>query len=82
MQLSIKIENVYEDGEEITEHKTLDVPVPPTFVIDDEAHQDWAYDHIFTETGTGKTEGDAAYFVEVTASDEPAMMGNKYEWGI
>jgi hypothetical protein len=82
MNLSIKIENVYEDGEEITETKTLDVPFPPTFDTESEDHQDWAYDHLFTETGTGKTEGDAAYFVEITACEIPVLIGTTYEWGI
>jgi hypothetical protein len=82
MDMRIKIENVYEDGEEITETKDINVPEPPNLDTESERHQDWAYDYLFAETGTGKTEGDAAYFVEILASDDVALVGNTYEWGI
>jgi len=80
MLLSIKIDNVYEDGETIS--KTLidvEVPDPPT---EPEPHEDWAYDHLFTLTGTGRTHGDAGYFVEIIAAGHPALVGRTYEWGI
>jgi hypothetical protein len=87
MNLSIKIDNVYEDGEEVTNTLyDLNVEEPPAgrtaADVDSEEWADWAYDNLFPHTGTGKTQGDAGYFVEVIACDDPTMVGTKFEWGI
>jgi hypothetical protein len=82
MQLSIKIDNIYEDGDKVTETKDIDVPEPPNLDTESERHQDWAFDYLFPFTGTGRTHGDAGYFVEILASDDAALIGNEYEWGI
>ena len=73
--MRLEIANVYGD-EEIITHETVELPVPEA----DEDLDDWGEDHIFPLTGTGRTEGDAAYFVEVLESSDPTMVGHKWEW--
>lgn len=69
--------NIYEDGDEVVLHKTLTVAMPGVEVWDE-----WAEDWLLPETGTGRTEGDAGYFVEVTRADQcPGLVGRKFEWG-
>lgn len=90
MKIGIRICNVYEDGDTSVVDKVVDVPAPKHALGSDE-HEDWAYDHLYPETGTGRFAGneagetstpDAGYFVEVTQCDEdPTMVGNEYEWG-
>ena len=89
--LSIKIENIYEDGDKVIVTQDIDVPAPPNHDFDSEDHEDWAYDNLHSLTGTGRYAGndagetrtpDAAYFVEVLASEDPALVGHTYEWGI
>ena len=91
MQIGIRIDNVYEDGETVVVNKVVEVPAPES-VWGSEEHDEWAEEHLLPHTGTGRFAGneagetrtpDAAYFVEVTQCDEdPAMVGNEYEWGL
>jgi hypothetical protein len=78
MQITIKIDNVYEDGDEVTNVDTVDVVHPePDVDLDD-----WAYDELFPLTGTGREEGDAGYFVQITeCADRPDLVGREFEWG-
>lgn len=93
MYMTIRIDNHYEDGEEVTVTKDIDVPAPPTgFEYGSDEHEEWAEEFLYAETGTGRYAGneagetrtpDAAYFVEITACDEdPTLVGNEYEWGL
>lgn len=44
---------------------------------------EWAEEHLFPLTGTGRTEGDAGYFLTITRCDEvPELVGQEFEWGI
>jgi hypothetical protein len=83
IRLELEIENHY-DGDVVTTHKTVTVPVPPEDEDSDE-YTDWLYDEdgIFEATGTGRTEGDAAYFVEVKASTYKTAIpvGKAWEFG-
>lgn len=86
IDVTLKIDNAYEDGDVIETTVRTEVPEPPTeanFEGDslDEAYQDWAYDNIFCHTGTGRTEGDSAYFVKCIESSDPTMVGAEWEWG-
>lgn len=75
-----RIENHYDDGP-VKSIRKVEVPGPPD-LDDDEATDEWAYEHLFPLTGTGRTWGDAAYFVRVTeAPDLPALVGREFEWG-
>jgi hypothetical protein len=83
--LTLVIENHYpEDGDVVQTTVETTVPEPPypphSYAYESD---DWEYDHIFCHTGTGRTEGDSAYFVEVTASSRPDLIpvGTKYEFG-
>lgn len=77
--MTIKIENVYPD-DVVRRTMAVSVPAPP------EDHEDlnmWAEDHLYPLTGTGRTEGDAGYFVTVLKCPYyPALEGNEFEWGI
>jgi hypothetical protein len=78
MRMAIKVTNIYEDGDQVVRTKAIDVPEPEP---DDDMEQ-WAEDHIFEHTGTGRAEGDAAYFVEVVeCHDQPHLKGTEFEWG-
>ena len=72
--LDLRIENVYSD-ETITNHVTVTVPDPPAGA----AFEDWAEEHIYPLTGTGRP-GDAGYFVTVLESDSPVLAGARFEW--
>lgn len=78
MILNVQITNVYGD-EEITSTEHIDVPTAPLSDSDD--LEDWADEHLLPLTGTGRTEGEAGYFVEVlSAPDQPELVGREFEW--
>lgn len=78
--MSLAIENIY-DGDTI--HTTADAVAPPPPAEDDEDDYDeWSYAWVYQHTGTGRTEGNSAYFVEVTASSDPTLVGRKFEYGL
>lgn len=81
MKVQLQIDNVYEDGDEVQTTVESDVPEPP----DEEgtaAYDDWAEEHIFSLTGTGKVQGDAAYFVEIVGCDRQDLIGREFEFGL
>lgn len=78
MHAVLAIENIYPDDTQNTV-ATVDVPAMP---VEGEARDDWAYDHLFPETGTGRTDGNSAYVVTITESDTPAAVGQVFEFGI
>lgn len=77
MLLKLRITNVYDDGQEIVTNEVLEVDPP----LDADDVEEWAWDHIWPHTGTGRTDGDAAYFATVTDSDDPAWVGREFEFG-
>lgn len=78
----MEIENIYLDGDKVAETVTVEVPSPPNLDFDSLEHEDWAYENLFPHTGTGRTDGDAGYFVTIlSASYEPRLAGQTYEWG-
>lgn len=80
MKIELKIDNIYEDGEEITTRAGTDVPAPGE---GEELLDAWAEEHLLPLTGTGKAEGDAGYFVTITACDErPDLVGREFAYGI
>lgn len=86
MNITIEIENVYVGGPTIRVTETFDCPpmvsaVAGVWPSEDEAEQ-WAEEHLYPYTGTGRESGDAAYFVEVTACEEPGYVGLHFEWGL
>lgn len=82
--LTLHVDNDYELYGSVVTTPTVTVPAPPDRAKDEKAYDLWEYNHIFAATGTGRTEGDCAYFVEVTASDRPDLVavGTEYEFGV
>lgn len=80
IEITVRIENTYENGDEIVTVRTATVPAPPS---DEGERDDWAYEHIHALTGTGRIDGDAWYDVEVTASSRPDLLpvGTTFEFG-
>ena len=78
--VKLKIDNVYDDGT-VTTHVDTEVESPTNAELADEyARDEWAWDELYPHTGTGQTEGDAGYFVEVVSSDDDRLTGLKFEW--
>jgi len=77
--LKLRIENCYLDGTEIETESVITVPLPYPDDLNEQA--EWDYDHIFPETGTGRS-GDAYYEVEVVESTAPELFGKTFEFGI
>lgn len=75
MHIEVTIDNVYDDGT-VTTHEVADVPAP-TGDIDA-----WAEEHLYYLTGTGRTSGDAGYFLKVIACEIPELVGREFEWGV
>ncbi len=81
MQIALKIDNFYPDGKVAT-HVVTEVIAPTVAELtDDAALDEWAYDQLFEHTGTGRIEGDSAYFIEVESCDEPRLVGRTFEMG-
>lgn len=81
MRLHLQILNCYPDAD-VPDEADVEVPRPKD-LTSDEGMETWAYAHLFPLTGTGRTEGDAGYFVTITDSPEmPALVGRRFEWGI
>lgn len=79
--VTLKIDNIYEDGAEIQTIVHTEVEPPPSLDPDDWA--DWEQDEIFDHTGADYPEGgDAGYFVEVIESSDPVALpvGTKIEF--
>lgn len=77
--VTMKINNIYEDGEQITTTVTATIPLPPAGDDEDDRYE-WESEHIRPHTGTGHDGGDAGYFVEIIASDVPELLGQTYEF--
>ncbi|MEU0344217.1 hypothetical protein ABZ092_36060 [Streptomyces bobili] len=75
--LTLHITNGYEDGSEVITTPVVEVPIPAEL---DEL-SDWADDHIFPHTGTGRSDGDSWYEVKVTESTAPELLGRTFEFG-
>lgn len=81
MKITVKVDNIYEDGTEVTVTEEADIE-EPWGEPDTDDWEDWADEQLFPLTGTGKTEGDAGYFLEITACEDASLVGQKFEWGI
>jgi hypothetical protein len=79
--VTLHIDNIYELYGTVETTATVTIPVPPTDE-DSDAYDDWRQEHIFAETGTGCTDGNAAYFVRITASTIPDLLGREFEFGL
>lgn len=85
--VTLKIENTYVCGRESEFEKTA--PAPTTIGPADEYGQldlgDWWDEHVHDLTGDGHPCGaseDAMYEATIIAADDPALVGQKMEWGL
>jgi hypothetical protein len=77
--VTLEIENHYEDDMVPASAETT---APRPDLTDEEGLEEWAFDHLYPLTGTGRCLGDAAYFVRVVESpDLPELVGREFEWG-
>ncbi|MEV4642755.1 hypothetical protein AB0J80_35975 [Actinoplanes sp. NPDC049548] len=79
--VTLVIDNHYELYDTVTVITTVTIPLPPS-EQNEEAYDAWSYDHIYAETGTGRTDGDSWYFVRVTESTAPELLGREFEFGL
>jgi len=81
ISVTLLIDNFYEGGEKIKTTVETTIPAPPP-KSDEDAYNDWEYDHIFEHTGTGKEGGNSAYFVTVASSSRPDLLpvGTEFEF--
>lgn len=79
--VTLHIENHYEFYATVVTTPTITIPCPPD-QADEQAYDDWAYAHIFSATGTGRCDGDSWYFVTITASTAPGLIGRTFEFGL
>ena len=80
VHVSLEIENHYElYGTETTYRTRLEIPAPPEGDTSDDT---WQQEYIYPETGVGHEDGDSSYFVKVTASSDPALVGQEFEFGL
>lgn len=78
VRVVIAIENIYPD----TIEKTSAVVIAPPVPEEGDARDDWAYDHLFPATGTGRVDGDSCYVVTVVECDVPEVVGLMFEFGL
>jgi hypothetical protein len=83
INLTLEIENYYEEIDPITTRVEVNIPPPPDDVEEDsDEYQDWVDDNILPHTGTGHTTGDSSYWVKVIETDSPDIpVGTEYSWG-
>lgn len=81
--IALEIENCYDSGNKVVT-KAITTIDPPPADRESQEYDDWEYNNIYCETGTGQESGDSAYFVLVTASSDPDAIpvGTEYEFGL
>jgi len=85
--MKIRIENYYLDGHEC--ESTLELPDEPTAAEIEEEGGDWWAEYVYNDTGCGHGAPEntpsgrtmpATYTATVTEADNPALIGQSYEW--
>lgn len=76
--IKLRIDNAYEDGSEVETEATTTVPLP--YPDDLNEQTDWEWEHIFPQTGSGRTDGAAYYEVEIVESTAPELLGKTFEF--
>lgn len=78
--VGLEIRNHYADGTLITT-VVNGVTVEKPWDFDDDELADWAMQELFEFTGTGRPEGDSAYDITITASNDHRLVGKTFEIG-
>lgn len=76
VSVDLHIDNLYPDGSVITEAMAT-VPAPDGY--DETALGEWAADHLFEYTGTGRYDGDSGYVITITAASDEQLVGKTFE---
>lgn len=79
--VSLEIKNHYADGTHITTVVKGRIVEQPWDLDDEDELADWAMQELFEFTGTGRTEGDSAYDITITASNDHRLVGKTFEIG-
>lgn len=76
--VSLTIVNGYGDGlEQVTAVENVTVPAPSSASLDE-----WADEHLFPLTGTGRHGGESWYAVTVTSSSDAQLTGHVFTFGV
>ena len=81
LTITLHFINVYELYGTFETTATVTIPVPPSDASSN-AYADWVHEHIYAETGTGRTAGNATYFVHITASTIADLIGREFDFGL
>lgn len=76
--MSCTIHNIYPDGTVIADLHDQVVTAPADHSND--ALQEWAEDHLFNYTGTGRDDSDASYIVTITKCSDTTLIGHTVEF--
>lgn len=76
----LHIENHYELYDSVTTSREATVPLPVPEEGTEERN-DWEYEHIYPETGAGRSDGDSWYDVKIVESTVPELVGLEFEFG-
>jgi hypothetical protein len=75
MMVTVKIENAYSDGHESEREVLIAAPTGDV--------QTWFEEVVYEYTGDGHGigfDGGSCYIATVIAADDPALLGQSYEW--
>lgn len=79
--MTLNIEDHYELYDTVIVNKDVTAPTPPTD-RDSADFEEWVQDNIYVHTGVGHEDGDSSYFVEITDSSDPDLIGEEFEFGL
>jgi hypothetical protein len=75
--VDLTIENIYPDA--VIQTLVHNEPVPVPTSLDRDELDEWAMEHLFPVTGTGREDGDSSYTIRVTRSSDQQLVGQVFE---
>lgn len=77
--IKLRIDNAYDSGHDsVAEITTTELPDPSAY--DRETLREWADEHLFPLTGSGREHDNAYYAVKIESSDNARLIGLWWEW--
>lgn len=77
--VDLTIENIYPN--EVIQTLVHNEPVPVPTSLDRDELDEWAMEHLFPFTGTGREDGDSSYTIRITGSSEQQLVDHVFEMG-